>query len=226
MQLCKSTMLEGLLAFLLGVAPACAAPVLVDYQSITPKSLEDFESYAPGDLPSGALFDGFSFSATAPLISATETVCRSAGLCLTADDLLGDKVRVFSGFKPGTKAFGAELSWVNPQQQSTLQVIVEGKKETQLFGEFGPAADLVSALGFFDQSGLKSVTFIIGDLPGPFATNYGFDNVITAVRPVGPTPVPLASAFGPAGVSLAGLGLAALARKRKSGAVRRRSKRS
>lgn len=165
---------------------AHAVPVLIDYNKIRPKTLEDFENEPVGEFLNPGVFDAFSFTAGAPAIFELETVCRSAGKCLSDNDLPANGTREFFGFHPGTKTFGVHLGWVNPDQFSTMKVTVVGSKQSRTFSGFS-TTDRVTSLAFFDKHGLISIAFEISDLPGPFLTNYSFDNVVTSVRPV---PVP------------------------------------
>lgn len=195
---------------------ASAAPFLADYDTIIPKTLENFESFPAGPFPSPGLFDTFSFSAVDPIIARLETVCRSANNCLTAGDLLTTGERTFSDFRPGTKVFGVRLGWVNPDQLFQLQVTVEGKHSTRIFSQFQPAG-LNTTLAFANIQGLQSITFKIFDLPGPFNTNYSFDDVITSVRPVAPVPLPTSAWFLLASLAW----MAAISRHRLCEAIKR-----
>ena len=172
-----------------------AAPVLIDYGDILPFTTEDFEDEPLGGFVSPGSFEYFSFDAVDPEIVGLETVCRSSGQCLTANDLLVDGFRTFSDFRPGTKSFGVRLGFVNPDQFSTLEITVVGRHSTYIFSDF-TTNDLFSTLGFQDVQGLVSVSFwTSSDLDGPngpFRTNYSFDDVITSVRPVVPIPLPAA----------------------------------
>lgn len=182
---------SAFVAFLAG--GVLAAPVLIDYGDILPFTSEDFEDEPLGSFSSPGSFEYFSFDAVDPLITEVETVCRSSGQCLTADDLLIDGIRTFSDFRPGTKSLGVRLGFVNPDQFPTLEIEVVGRHTTRIFSGF-TAADLVATLGVQDVQGLVSVSFSISsDLEGPngpFRTNYSFDDVITSVRPVAPIPLP------------------------------------
>ncbi|MGI9390543.1 MAG: VPLPA-CTERM sorting domain-containing protein [Boseongicola sp.] len=194
-------MRNGLSAIVIGAALAlCAgrvlsAPVLVDYADIVPFSYENFEEAPVGDFSNPGSFEVFSFDAVDPLISESETVCRSNSKCLTANDLLLVGIRTFSTFRPGTKAFGVELGFVNPDQFSTLEITAAGRHTTRIFSGFS-TSDLLVSLGIQDKMGLMSVSFAITSdlegLGGPFRTNYSFDNVITSVRPAKPVPIPAA----------------------------------
>ena len=140
-------------------------------------------------------FSGFIFSAAAPRIADIDTICRAPGQCLTANDLLLDGIRTFSGFLPGTHLFGVRLGFVNPEQFSTLEITVTGRNATRVFSDFS-TTDLTATLAFEDLQGLLGVSFrIASDIEGPngpFRTNYGFDDVITSKRPVAPVPLPAA----------------------------------
>jgi hypothetical protein len=182
---------SAFVALLADVAPA--APVRIDYFDIFPFTLEDFEDEVLGSFSSPGSFDHFSFEATDPQIAQLETVCRSSGQCLTANDLLDDGIRTFSNFRPGTKSFGVRLGFVNPDQFPTLEIAVVGRKTTRIFSGF-TTADLSTTLGFQDIQGLESIKFRISSdlesLNSPFRTNYSFDDAITSVRPVAPIPIP------------------------------------
>lgn len=170
-----------------------AAPILIDYGDILPFTSEDFEDEPLGSFSSPGSFEYFSFDAVDPEIADLETVCRSSSQCLTANDLLVDGIRTFSDFRPGTKSFGVQLGFVNPEQFSTLEIAVVGRHTTRMFSGF-TTNDLFSTLGFQDVQGLVSVSFWIssdlGGPDGPFRTNYSFDDVVTSVRPVAPIPLP------------------------------------
>ncbi|MCB1334716.1 MAG: hypothetical protein KDK26_13980 [Roseivivax sp.] len=197
----------AMLAFLATAAPA--APVQLAYDALAPVTIEDFESYAPGPLASPATFTGFAFDAAAPLITASTTLCRTGGTCLTDNDLLANAPRVFSGFDVAVTGFGLRLSWVNPAQIATLAVTVTGGSGSGTFAGFASGA-LTTALAFGDAAGLTSVTLRIADLSGPggtFLTNYGADDVITAAGPLSPVPLP-----APGAALALALALAALSR--------------
>ncbi|NIZ59614.1 hypothetical protein DL239_01345 [Sedimentitalea sp. CY04] len=171
---------------------AHAVPVLINYDELRPKTYEDFEDEPVGGFLNPGTFETFSFTAGSPMIAELETICRSAGRCLSDNDLLSNRARQFSNLHSGTKAFGVHLGWVNPNQFSTLAITVVGAKSTRTFSGFS-TSNLTSKLAFYDKYGLKSLTFERSDLPGPFLTNYSFDNVVTSVRPV-LVPVPLTAA--------------------------------
>ena len=182
----------GLAGFWATATPA--APILVDYDMIIPFTTEDFETTPAGGITDPGSFDGFDFSATDPFIADFDTLCRSEGQCLSAEDLLASGRRTLLNFEPGTKSLGLLLSFVNADQYPTIEIRVEGRNSTSVFSGF-TTSDLSTKLAFQDVQGLNRVTFqITSDIDGPngpFRTNFAFDDIVTSKRPVTPIPAPV-----------------------------------
>ena len=188
----------------LAATVATAAPVLIDYASIAPDTVEDFEAFpSPSAFGATAGFDGFAVTASG---GATQDlrIPTSLGLfcgaptdnCLINADVFG--LRLFDGFLPDTTAFGVEIFKINPAD--VLRVRVTGNSGVATF-----ESNFAGPVGFSDPTGLISVSFEnLGAPPSIAPSNYSFDDVIT-VASVAPIPLPsalplLLGAFGAFGL--------------------------
>ena len=177
------------------IAPiAAAVPVLVNYDSIAPATLETFESYSsPQSFGSTETFNGFTASVSGSLNPDLRIPGNLANFCGSASDkcLISqdtDGTRLFDALAPGTQSIGFDITKIRPFD--VFRITVTGNSGVSVFQN-----DFVGKLAFSDPTGLISVGFEnLGFQSG--RGNYGFDDVITGVVPAPAGLALILSAFG------------------------------
>jgi hypothetical protein len=169
-------------------------------------SVEDFESFAPGEFLSPLTLVNSTFSTTSLLTNPVSIFdsdplfCGDLDTCLSADGR--SDTRMFSAFAPGTTLWKvSDMHFVSPLD--IVRITVVGGSGTSTF-EVATA----SYYGFRDALGLTSVAFL--NLGNPEQRgNYSFDDVATAS--VAPVPEPTSLLLLGSGIA----GIAARVRKRR-----------
>ncbi|HEY8352041.1 MAG TPA: hypothetical protein VIK87_05815 [Sphingomonadales bacterium] len=201
-----------------GLAIACgffgtaqALPVMVDYHSITPATVETFEDEETGISQYSIYFNGFRARSEGMLsVSDASLLCGAAGdQCLTAD--FASMSRIFDEFAADTVYFGFYLHAAS--SSDVLEITAVGASGTETF--------TVSGSGYYafaDDLGLTSITInnfgmmVGGDLPS--WGDWTLDDVITATADQSQEPGPGSSVPAPGALALFALGGIMMLRRR------------